>query len=964
MTGASTLLKRSFPKDKWASGLFWAWNVIFVAFMTLGFAPRLLPDLLKAVSEGLVPVIFFINGLILSAVPLIAITLGLTRFRQAPSRLFALGYVIEGPLMLLLAVRLFLIRQATPALIFLLAVSGLGMAAFLWRLMDPDLKHGRGWGSWTRLAGLTIMLLVSLYASIWILFYAAPLLVEFLKLLVNIISDLGRYLRLWWEGIVYLFGSQLVWVPFFTLGFILLLFTATLVVLTPIVVPVLTVRAWLESLRTQVRQHGKRLPIWLVGVTTATTIALFVVTNSQPQRKAFELLQAPPATPEQAQWLKKQEKQIKKGLLNAYLAPFRYISAVGEVRHISEIYAGVFKLSPLAALRVQTLYETIARPLLYDPVYPQKTIERVDNASLTQEPQLAAQLYQRFFDATIVEGERETIVNAVRSTWSATQAEAAWQAVDEREVRLVRQEVTIQEHGDWADIELYEVYQNKTAQRQEVVYYFNLPETAVITGLWLGDSADRDKRFSYQVAPRGAAQQVYREQTRRQLDPALVEQIGPRQYRLRAFPVQPIISRYDDVTGRLITSEAPLMHLWLTYRTLADQGAWRLPQLAVKRNVYWDSKTIRLINGKPMKAEADAWLPATAPAMTEVIPLAHRVDLGNGDTVLAIPASQVTKPALPANLRLAVVLDRSYSMIAHASQVTRALEELQQYAQAGAVIDLYQTSSPFRGEGPTRVALVDISPQAIEFLGGQNPAELLAQFEELRKGRSYDAVLVLTDGSGYELGSSSAEPIIPVAPIWMIHLESDLPLGYDDQTLEAIQSSGGGVASNVNEALSRLFMAQTDENSAIVNQDMVDGYLWQVAPASAIPAGSYTVHSEDGFAALAARRLILAEMQRQRSNLQNLAMLDQLHALAIKHSIVTPYSSMIVLVNSLQQEQLKVEELNQDRFEREVEAVGETVPPSPPPLTGVPEPEEWLLIGVAVAVLAWYTVSQRAARGA
>jgi hypothetical protein len=65
------------------------------------------------------------------------------------------------------------------------------------------------------------------------------------------------------------------------------------------------------------------------------------------------------------------------------------------------------------------------------------------------------------------------------------------------------------------------------------VYYFSLPESAVITGVWLGDSPDRNQRYEYTVAPRGAAQAVYRNEVRRNMDPALVEQIGPRQYRLR-----------------------------------------------------------------------------------------------------------------------------------------------------------------------------------------------------------------------------------------------------------------------------------------------------------------------------------------------------------------------------------------------------------------------------------------------
>jgi len=122
-------------------------------------------------------------------------------------------------------------------------------------------------------------------------------------------------------------------------------------------------------------------------------------------------------------------------------------------------------------------------------------------------------------------------------------------------------------------------------------------------------------------------------------------------------------------------------------------------------------------------------------------------------------------------------------------------------------------------------------------------------------------------------------------------------------------------------------------------------------------AGAAPADQEDGFADLAARRVILSEMQRQRGELDDPETLDQLHALAQENAIVTPYSSMIVLVTELQESLLEdLSELD-DRYQREVEAVGETTPATQMPLSGVPEPEEWLLIGLALALAAyvWFT---------
>jgi putative PEP-CTERM system integral membrane protein len=248
------------------------------------------------------------------------------------------------------------------------------------------------------------------------------------------------------------------------------------------------------------------------------------------------------------------------------------------------------------------------------------------------------------------------------------------------------------------------------------------------------------------------------------------------------------------------------------------------------------------------------------------------------------------------------------------------------------------------------------------YYGGQNAAELLAQFDALQAGRDYDAIFVLTDGSGYELGASRIKVPIPDAPVWMVHLGDDFPLGYDDATLEAIQASGGGVAGSVEEALTRLAVALEVEQGASL-PDVIDGYAWLTVPAQVAEAeDAVTVHAaSDAFSAFAARRLVLAAMHRWRGTLDQLDTLDHLHAIAVEQGVVTPYSSMIVLVNERQEKLLDRLEARDDRFQREREEVGETTPQSPFSVTGVPEPEEWLLLVLAAAMLIWYVRTARRA---
>ena len=135
-------------------------------------------------------------------------------------------------------------------------------------------------------------------------------------------------------------------------------------------------------------------------------------------------------------------------------------------------------------------------------------------------------------------------------------------------------------------------------------------------------------------------------------------------------------------------------------------------------------------------------------------------------------------------------------------------------------------------------------------------------------------------------------------------------------------------------------------NSAALAYDVIDGYAWWVMPAenAADVAPDLRAAGDgrvvDGFAPLAARRLILGTMQREGANLDQNSALDRLHAIAVDQSIVTPYSSMIVLVTTQQQNLLKQLSPSEDRFRhREYEAVGETALQDPL-VTGVPEPKE------------------------
>ena len=155
-------LRKLFNKQGWATGLFWSWNIIYLAFMFLGFAPLVLPELATAVQTGDIPASFLIYGAVLTLIPVVTISVGYWRLRQAPERQFALGYGVEGPLMLVLALRFFVVQQSTPPVTLLLVSAALGVLAYLWHLLDENINERGTAVAHLRFIGLTLLLIVGL----------------------------------------------------------------------------------------------------------------------------------------------------------------------------------------------------------------------------------------------------------------------------------------------------------------------------------------------------------------------------------------------------------------------------------------------------------------------------------------------------------------------------------------------------------------------------------------------------------------------------------------------------------------------------------------------------------------------------------------------------------------------------------------------------------------------------------
>ncbi|MEP6578217.1 TIGR02921 family PEP-CTERM protein [Microcoleus vaginatus GB2-A3] len=953
--------------------IFWFWNLSFLSLVYLGILPIIGVPLIMATIDGIIPLEFTLTMAATIAVPTVCTVIGYRRFSEQPLELMRWFYGVEAPLFLLCLLRLFLLRELTPASYQIIATIALCIAAFSVEMLygylgkrenvqnisdsqtSPNKQplffrlSGEKRSAWLQLGCHSLMLVVGIWAATLLMYYAVPVglvtvagffsaVIEFFKFTwVLPFWDMFRY-GAWVWGLI----SGLTWIALFLIFFGL---TCSLFVVMPSLYGFLYIHSGRKIWQSFAAQYGKnKAIIGSLGV-IAAWLAIFSALQQQPQVAALKMLATPPANDTVRQTLLAKSDMIRSGLVNAYLSPYRYLSTVRENNHIYELYKNTLNLPDGAAQTVQNSYNFLMSPFLYQ--------------GSSADVEKAEKLYGEFFDTELQKGDTEAVKHAVQSTSNREEAKAGLLNVNQEKVWLQSQEVTVKENGDWADVQLYEVYKNQTPNLQEVFYYFSLPESAAVTGVWLGDTGDLNKRFVFTVSPRGAAQQVYNQQVVERVDPALLEQIGPKQYRLRAFPI--------PAKREFTPTEGPTeMHLWLTYKVMRQPQGWAMPVLAEKRNIFWNHNTRRTIAGKEVKYSGkearETWLPPFLPAVAQQPLTAQQAILPGGNIISAKPLADANY-SLPQGKKFAVILDTSRSMAAESKEVKETFEWLKANAAGKNAVDLYVASAA--GMPPKFVEDVrNFDAAKVTFYGTIQLKDMLQQFAQLRGDKSYDTVFVVSDRHSYELSDDRKLKLSISAPLWTVHL-GGLPPGYDDATLKAIQDSGGGVATDMKEAMQRVATTAASGQSTV---SVVDGYVWSYAKtpqsgktAKSAPVAESKKAGNEGFKPIAARQLITALSKQKSSN--QLTQLDAMHAVAKNFKVVTPYSSMIVLVNDAQREQLKAAEAKSDRFDREVESGKEQLskPNNPLNVSGVPEPEEWLLLGVgAIGLLAIFLRQRRA----
>ena len=256
---------------------------------------------------------------------------------------------------------------------------------------------------------------------------------------------------------------------------------------------------------------------------------------------------------------------------------------------------------------------------------------------------------------------------------------------------------------------------------------------------------------------------------------------------------------------------------------------------------------------------------------------------------------------------------------------------------------------------PVREPLKKITAQDLEnitFFGTLSDGDLWNQAVYLQSQESYDVVFVLSDQGTYELAYDKPALSEGKSPVWFVHLDKLAP-AYEDNVMYKLLGSHGGVAVNL-EAAYQQFLIQ---NSLTPTQRAHGGILWDF---SKLTSEATTTTSNILGTSVAAK--ILIDYMASQQSMPTIESLDAIHQIAKRESVVTPYSSMIVLVNDQQKEQLKKAEQEQDRFDRVVDkGVENLTKPGNAMVSAVPEPETWILLGLSVLFL-WTLVKRQPKR--
>ena len=904
-------LKNFFVHKYTLQAIYWGYNIVYLGFIgvfILGMTEEF-------VRQDAIPWNVTVAIYTLILLPVLAVWFGLTKSaRNEAKKLIGFLFAVELPIFFMSFIRIVAIRQMTWILWFMfisIIVALVSLIIFYTRKKSKKLRNA-------------IALFLSQETALILGSYFILLFLFFVPIIIAILIDIIKYIDISdiFEIIIRTKGLALFTTIFFSLFFLL---TFGFFLITPIIAFFTyrnSFRASRDILEKDLKfKHRKTLQYSFLGVYLLLAIVLSFQWQGISYTYTIEnYLKAYDYESQQqyAEKIIKNDSSIQNILLNKYLSPYRFLGdSSGDT--LKRSYTHDVGLPDNLSENIQGMFYGLASPFIYQGKFYGDVSKSKD-------------IYEQLFDKSIQEGERNEIVSALKATNTKDSLRSGILDEEKQTVHLVSKKITAESSSNntFARVTIEEEYENKSDETQEVYYEFTLPEGATVTGLWLGS----DLEEIGVIAPKGAASRVYNEQVRRQVDPALLEQIGPRQYRLKVYP---ILVEIEEVGNQRVKFE---------YMTFTSPEGIELPKITKTRNVYENNKTDYqyFLNEEEVTANKilytdvnhcndKAFTIETMAGNISFIPHHLNPSLKNYDC----KTLSFTEIPEIKDKKIAILLDTSYSNILN--DWTYYLNE---YLEINSMlkdnkIEGYffnnMVSEPF--EITSELLESGIKSQNI---GQTDRLNALNKIDD-----SYDFIIMLTDSSDSDLEPNDIFTLNHNVPIYMFHMDNAPQ--YQDDLTQAVIKTGGKVVDDLFDVRTFIALeeASNSEESELIE---VDKYgTWIIGDGYSNLPGDF----DDILANQKAVSYLIQNMKKYINGL------DEIHKIAQEFGIVTPYSSYIALVTDRQKADLKRESEMFDRFEKDFET-GEVNLKRPQGsnilnIGGTPEPEEWALMITAAFLL-------------
>ncbi|MBP7875946.1 hypothetical protein KA012_03040 [Candidatus Woesebacteria bacterium] len=948
---------------------------------------------------GFIPTDILITLAIFFAMPIASIIGAVaTKAYRNPAKLRQILLGIELPIMAFTLGRLIFLKTLTPVNILLLSAAAISIAAYTIHIFKKPFR--KKFILAIHLMAVQAAVVIGVYASL-LMFFFLPIVLALIFQAVSSFFEYGfinvNYYESFWQILTGLIA----------MGAFSLLFFA--LIGSPFIGLFMYWRA-ANKLNSSLQKRSStlfsRVSRWGFSLLYSFAIIFLAYQGSMVWFYSEMGLYQSATTFEErsriATTILKREKFVGDRLVDTYLAQYRYLTD-SQMTVLQQAYQDQLKLEQPIAKRLQNWFTLAAFPFVY-------------NGKFEEDVKKAGEYYQDIFDEPIQLAESKKVSKILTTSFNFSTDQMKSSILDrkDKDVHLVKKIVSAQPDptGQFATVTIEEEYENTTNSEQEVFYIFSLPQDSVMTDLQLGADLELGKeqlelaqtsqptptpvasaqsdspaptplvipqpiehKDQGEIAAKGAANQTFEDQYRQRLDPAILEQVGPVQYKLRVYPIP--VKEEILTTWQRASLQEPVRNqkVRYSYVTALDySGNAALPKVSETRNIYSDSKTtlsyagssdqtntltatsqnIAVVTRTSQECGSLATKLLNGSHLTLYIP--HAVNPWIADENITFDCQNQFAGAEEKlnNKRIAILADSSHSMgiTDWKSYLDKELP-LDDLLTAN-IVDLYYFNDLV--SQPVSLNQQRNNPKAwnqIAF-GKTDRLHVLSEVEG-----KYDLVLMFTDGSeADEPGRTDFVPSI-AQPIYMINKDGTVPKLTDNLTYY-LQANESRIVSSGREALQNFVVSQAVKQN-VPNTFVLVGEsgTWISSPAvnaqTVMTLSARSMTPGEPIAKVALHRQIESEIRSAASDLNQLTVLDSLNRTAQKSGIVTPFSSFIVLTTPEQRAQLNQAALQDGRYVVNYDLGEEQlIEPTTGGLLGtsaVPEPHEWILLFTGFGVV-------------